>query len=114
MKSHNLFSLIKSIPSWPFIKCSCGSTLSRSHKKIPPSNMPNAIIPAPFALFPAAFKPGMINEKEVAASITPAPKPIKMSCILSETFFVKNMGSAPRPVASPASKLNTTPTSHIG
>jgi len=53
--------------------------------------------------------PGTISEKEVAASITPAAPPSMVFKILSGTSLKNNAGSAPTPVAKPASVLAIIP-----
>lgn len=47
--------------------------------------------------------------KDVAASITPAAKPSKISNASSEKFFLRNIEIAPTPVAKPANKLAMKP-----
>ncbi len=53
----------------------------------------------------AKSSPGIINEKKLAASITPAAKPKEVSSNFSVILFTKKTGIAPIEVAIPAKKL---------
>ncbi len=74
-----------------------------------PAKIPKPVISAHFKPPPEASKLGIIREKEVAASITPAANPSKLSNIFSEIFLVKNIGIAPIPVIRPATVLASIP-----
>ncbi|MNP34867.1 hypothetical protein D3C76_1281740 [compost metagenome] len=73
------------------------------------TNPPAPHLPRPMAW--AASSPGMISEKAVAASITPAPKPSRVSASATGMLRITSTGTAPRAVprahsAPPSSARN--------
>ena len=52
----------------------------------------------------AACRPGMTSENALAASITPAPKPNRLSCTRSDKRCENSTGSVPSAVASAATE----------
>jgi hypothetical protein len=66
--------------------------------QLPPPNTPTCL---------AACSPGMISEKALAASITPAPKPNSVSCSRSGSRCENSTGSVPSAVASAATEPPT-------
>jgi hypothetical protein len=102
MKSHILFKLIASLPSFHLKKCSWGKNLSANIRNKPPKAIPPATIKPAVTPPPADSIAGTIKLKAEAASITPAPKPSIISCVLIDIFRVNNIGIAPITVAEPA------------
>ena len=58
-----------------------------------PTKMPAPQGPCPSS--PAAAMPGATSEKALAASMTPAPKPYRLSCTFCGRVWANSTGSVP-------------------
>src|SRR6056297_956331 len=113
INSHTRRSDAASGPSRPILKCSCGrvsfmACTAAMPIRIDTQVMAAGIAPAPYVT-PAASSAGMINEKNDAASITPAAKPSAMSRAARPGMRPARTGSAPTAVISPAARLPRKP-----